>query len=183
MRLIALCGYPKAGKSTVQKLITDRYGFKTVDDSRPLRDAAKTLFGLSEWHVTTQEGKSQTIQTLDGTKTVRQILGELGDHAERIDPFALPRRAIEAIRQSDPTGHFVFASVRKSQNSYLKSEHGAFIIEVRRRGCTALGEFDRYDREPIDLTIENDYRDTAQLRHALAGKLDQFFLPRCQAAS
>lgn len=183
MRLIALCGYPKAGKSTVQKLITERYGFKTVDDSRPLRDAAKILFSLSEWHVNTQEGKSQTIRTLDGEKTIRQILGELGDHAERIDPFALPRRAIEAIRQNDPTGDFVFASVRKSQNAYLKSEHDAFIIEVRRRGCTALGDFDRYDRAPIDLTIDNDFMNTAQLRHALAARLDKIFLPTCQAAS
>lgn len=159
MNVIALCGYPRSGKSEVQGIISDVYGHRCVDDSRPLRDATKTLYGLDEYHVATQDGKSRKVAVGDTRKTVREVMGELGVFLEERDPFHLPRLALKTCREQDPEGRFVFSSVRRNQNTFLKTQINALVVEVTRPGTTPADVFDEYDRAPIDLTIEN-IRDT-----------------------
>jgi len=60
-KLIALCGYPQAGKSKLQEIIATHWGATPQDDARILRDAAKVLYGLSEDDVSTQAGKARTV--------------------------------------------------------------------------------------------------------------------------
>ena len=152
---IALCGYPKAGKTEVQKIISRRYGFVAHDDKRPLRDAVKILYGLTDWHVLTQAGKASFIDTPQGRVTVRKAMGDLGCYLEDKDEFHFPRLALSNCQKHDPKGLFVFASVRQNQAGFLKENGETLVIEVTREGCNATHAFDDYFRDPIDFSIEN----------------------------
>jgi hypothetical protein len=59
--LIAFCGYPECGKSMLQNITEELWGYAPRDDARILRDAAKRLYGLSEDDVSTQDGKKRLI--------------------------------------------------------------------------------------------------------------------------
>lgn len=155
VRFIALCGYPKAGKTEVQKIISRRYGFTAYDDSKPLREAAKALYGLTDWHVATQPGKASLIRVGNIDVTVRKALGDLGCYLEDHDEFHFPRLALRTCNQENPAGRFVFASVRRNQPAFLKEAGPALVIEVTRLGCGAEDDFDEYTRSPIDFSIEN----------------------------
>ncbi len=155
IRYIALCGYPKAGKTEVQRIISRRYGYSAYDDSRPLREAAKALYGLTDWHVTTQEGKASLIRVGDMDVTVRKAMGDLGCFLEEQDEFHFPRLALKTCMNDHPDGLFVFASVRQNQPSFFKNSGEAIVIEVTREGCFAQDAFDEYARGPIDFSIDN----------------------------
>lgn len=73
-RLIAICGAPEVGKSTVQNIIQERIGAIPCDDGRALRNAAKELFGFTEHDVTTQEGKASNFVMEIGQLDVRRRL-------------------------------------------------------------------------------------------------------------
>jgi hypothetical protein len=154
-RYIALCGAPKTGKSEVQRIIARRYGYIAIDDSLPLRQATQALYGLSSWHVSTQEGKSSLVPVGGAEKTVRKLMGDLGTFLEERDPYYFPRQAVMRAERAHPGGRFVFASVRGAQPVFFKQTGTALVIEVVRRGCKIVHDFDRYDRKPVRLTIEN----------------------------
>jgi len=180
-RYIALCGYPKAGKSEVQKIISERYGFLAIDDSKPLRDAVKILYNLTDWHVTTQEGKATVIKAGDERMTVRKALGDLGKYLEAKDPYHLPRLAIATASAAHPGADFVFASVRRDQPLFFRQTGEALVIEVTRAGTSALNDFDDYDRSCLDFSIDNtlDPDDLAgsraRLERHVAEMLDPIF--------
>ena len=178
IQFIALCGYPKAGKSKVQALIAEMYGYHPVDDSAALREGAMKLYGLSEWHVQTQEGKASTIRVGDKAICVRALMGNLGKYLEADDPYHFPRLAAEQCLARDPCGKFVFGSGRMDQGAFLKRTHGALVVEVRREGTGPVGDFDIYDRNAVDITIPNTpdisqpRRSEAALRRILHDRLD-----------
>jgi hypothetical protein len=155
VNFVALCGYPKVGKSEVQRIISRRYGVAALDDSEPLRAAARILYNLDEWHVSTQEGKASIITAGSKRMTVRKALGELGNYLEKDDEFHLPRLATQKALAADPTGIHSFASVRKRQPIFFRDTGRAIVIEVTREGCKALDDFDMYDRSCIDFSIDN----------------------------
>lgn len=154
-QFIALCGYPKAGKSEVQAVISRIYGFTPVDDSAPLREAVRALYGLTDWHVSTQEGKSSLVTVGGKQRVVRDLLGELGNHLEKDDPYHLPRLAVRECLARTPNGRFVFGSVRRNQPRFFKETGKAIVIEVVRAGSAPVGFYDHYDPESVDMTIEN----------------------------
>jgi len=188
VRYIALCGYPKAGKTEVQKIISRRYGFTAYDDSRPLRDATKALYGLTEWHVSTQEGKSTVLDIAGMSITVRKAMGDLGCYLEAHDEFHFPRLAVKTCESHYAEGRFVFASVRQNQPAFFKELGQSIVIEVTREGCAASDDFDEYLRSPIDYSIEN-HRDESDpegsllnLEARVAEILDPVFMPALQTA-
>lgn len=182
-QFIALCGYPKAGKSEVQAVISQLYGFTPIDDSAPLRSAACCLYGLTDWHVSTQEGKSSLITVGGRQRIVRDLLGELGAYLEKDDEFHLPRLAVQTSLARNPQGRFVFGSVRQNQARFFKETGKAIVIEVVRPGGVAVGHYDHYDRASIDATIKNafDPDDRPGSRRALEAHvrtlLDPILLP------
>jgi hypothetical protein len=181
MQFVGLCGYPAVGKSEVQKVLQDLYGFQIIDDAENLREAAKVLYGLEDWHVATQEGKSTILHLGDRRVTVRQVLGELGNHLEKSDPYHMPRHAVAKALAGNPQGLFSLGSVRKDQGCFLKSSHEALIIEVTREGCAARGDFDEYDRSCLDFSLENFFDEgdpkgsKARLVEAVREMLDPVF--------
>lgn len=158
MKLIALCGAPGAGKTEIQKYLTERFEVAANDDGLPMRDFAMRHLGLSEEDVYTAHGKARTV-TLPGGEvwTVRNVLGDLGlKLTELFGPDVIPAMGYrQAMKLSGKVLAVSFGSVRQSQARFFKSR-GAKVIEVIRPGCVAQNDFDRYDRSYIDVTLYND---------------------------
>lgn len=183
-KIIALCGYPESGKSTAQKIIERRYGAVSIDDGKILRDAAMILYGLTEWHVTTQEGKKCLIEVSPGVEIeVRKLLGELGKYLEGHDINFVAYRALADARRNHPGAVLSFGSVRREQGKVYSETGEALVLEIRRDGCDAVNDFDRYNPAWIDLSIENrfDPEDVAgslaRLEAQIAELLDPHFAP------
>jgi hypothetical protein len=157
VRYIALCGAPGAGKSEVQRLLDTYYHFRPIDDSRILREAAMILYGLEDWHVSTQEGKSVLITVGDEQISVRRLLGELGLHLEKRDPHHIPKRALADAIAEFPTDRLSFGSVRRDQAKVFKDTGEGLIVEVRRPGFEPKNDFDHYDRDLVDIVVHNAY--------------------------
>jgi hypothetical protein len=156
VRYIALCGNPKSGKSTVQKILHDRYGVLPVDDGLCLRDFAMRHLGLTLLDVSTQEGKTRHTNILGKSWENRKILGEFGAALENL--FGEHIMPWVATRGLNGNGVYSFGSVRKTQGHFFKEQFGreAVIVEVMRKGVGPTGNaFDAYDRSMVDMVIDN----------------------------
>lgn len=155
---IGLVGYPESGKSHVQRILSSKYAVEPIDDGRPLRDAAKMWFGLTEEQVTTQKGKAETVYVAGKPWTVRDILGTIGKRLEEtFGEQVIPTMSIQSVLSSedyDDRRLYSFGSVRKTQGlTYRK--WGGVIIEVRCDGTAPVYDFDHYDITLVDYVINN----------------------------
>jgi len=151
---IALCGPSKAGKTTVQQILSEEFGVIPVDDGRVLRDMGKLVFGLTEYDVTTHEGKAKKVEILDREWEVKEILGELGKAIEdNFHEFIVPYVTIK--NHCDDDSNYSFGSVRRNQPIFFKNL-GGFVLEILREGTEVKYDFDSYDTDSVDVTIANN---------------------------
>ncbi len=165
--LIAICGFPEAGKSAVQRIMLEQWGVVSCDDGKFLRDIAKANFGLTDWHVYTQEGKSSSVEIAGRIWVVRDVLGTIGKAFE--DKFGdeiIGEIACNSI-ETRPGHIYSFGSVRKTQGHAYK-RRGGIVIEVVRPGKAAKYDFDVYDKSVVDFTIQNDNSEDWHERLSLA---------------
>lgn len=159
--IIAIQGYPKAGKSTVQKILADLYDVVPLDDGLPLREIAVSYLGLSHDQVTTQEGKAETIEINHTHWLVREVLGQLGNALEeKFGGDVIPLMAVNRFGLDNPAGpnrhqSVSFASVRRQQGWFWR-RRGALVLEVRRPGTSMGAEFNAYDPQAAHCVITND---------------------------
>lgn len=159
--IIALCGWPKTGKSTVQKILADLYDVVPLDDGLPLREIAVQYLGLTHDQVTTQEGKAETIMINGAPWIARDVLGQLGNAMEeKYGGDVIPLMAVNRFGLDNPAGpnrhqSVSFASVRRQQGWFWR-KRGALVIEIRRPGTTMGAEFNRYDAEAAHCAVIND---------------------------
>jgi len=153
-RFIALCGHPKAGKSTVQTILAQEFGYDPVDDGLALRRIGMQHLGLTHDQVFTQAGKAEYVEILGQRWQVREILGELGKKLEDLfGPHIMP---FMATRNLPADGRFSFGSVRKSQGAFFKAL-GGVVIEVRNPiAPPSPYAFDKFDASLVDQVIDND---------------------------
>lgn len=154
-KLIAICGYPGAGKSTVQKILADKYSVQPVDDGLALRRFCVDSLGMSWDDVQTAEGKSSFVEILGKRWQRRKILGEIGNQLEEM--FGDHIMPFMATRSLEPSKSYSFGSVRKNQGEFFR-QAGGVVIGVRN---WAVGPsphaFDRFDEDLVDVWIENNY--------------------------
>ena len=157
MKIIALNGWPKSGKTEVAEIIVRRYGGVIVDDALPLRRAVPHLFhGVDPSDCYTQEGKAKVIEVGGKPYTVRQLLGFVGDvMEERFGEFYLPEQAYLAAQQMMPAAYYIFPSVRKTEGWYYRYRGGA-VVEIQRPEAKDSGNaFDRWDHSARTHVISN----------------------------
>jgi len=150
--LVAICGYPGAGKSEVQKLLQE-IGVQPVDDGGPLRAFAIHSLGLSRDDVYTQEGKKRSSMIADKRWEHRMALGEIGKKLEELfGPDIMP---FMATRNLNPMACYSFGSVRRTQ-AWFYRKLGGLVIGVRRPGVGPSGnDFDEFDHYAVDYWIDN----------------------------
>ncbi|PZR92271.1 MAG: hypothetical protein DI537_13875 [Stutzerimonas stutzeri] len=153
-QLIALCGHPTSGKSTAAECLQGLEGYHLVDDGKPLREIAKSYFGLTHDQVYTQAGKLEEVELNGRTWTVREILGELGNaFEEKFGGDIIPIMSHNSL----PVGQLsVFGSVRREQGAYWR-KHGALVIEiVNPLAGPSPYAFDRYNPAHCHYSIINE---------------------------
>lgn len=151
--IIAICGYPKTGKSKVQEILAE-VGVQIVDDGGPLRDFAQRHLGLSWRDVHTQEGKADTNMIAGQWWENRKILGDLGKKLEELfGPNIMP---FMATRKLCDVASYSFGSVRRKQGKFYQSL-GGVVLGVNRAGVGPSGnDFDEFDHSIVDYWIDND---------------------------
>ncbi len=149
LMLIGLCGWPKAGKSEVTKVLIEQHGFWPLDTKYVLRQMSSSLTGLDENEFKTQEGKEKLYNGIPR----RVIMGELGNVAEKLwgDDFMI-RRALEQ-QWNYPEKKIVVDSLRKSQP---KTFPGFVIQVISERGVDTGNDFDKFWPYSTDAIIVND---------------------------
>lgn len=153
-RFIALCGYPKAGKTMVQEILSLNFSVTPVDDGGPLREIAMKYLGCTWDQVYTQPGKLRYIDILDKSWQIRGILGELGNaFEEKFGGDVIPLMVCNSLQGAGP---FSFGSVRREQGVYYK-ERGGVVIGIRNKLAEPSPyKFDRFNPDLVDHWIEND---------------------------
>lgn len=154
-KIIGICGFPRHGKTTVQRFLT-RIGVAMIDDSASLRRLAMEKYNLTWSDVSTQIGKSLKIYRTehDDVVTIRQALGDLGAKYEKehgqnywIDA------AISPLASGQPVS---FGSVRMGQSRAIKEAGGFVIAVVDPRQPPSTFAFDQYDMTYVDAVVSND---------------------------
>ena len=177
---IPLCGAPGAGKTETSLILARDWGVVAIDDSWILREATKVLYGLTDWHVSTQEGKSSQILVGETWKDIRTVMGELGLYLEKDDPYHIPRRALQEGVRANPGRRLCFGSVRLDQAKVFRETGKALVVEIVRPGFAPVNKFDHYDKSLVDVTITNDYDpqdpdgSSERLRAAIAQKIGPY---------
>lgn len=187
-KLIALCGPPKAGKSTVQKILHETYGIEPHDDARLLRQTAMRVYGFTWEQVSTQEGKASIVEIAGKRADVRHFMGELGLAIERIHGSNFfPWRELEHLKSvygpNFERGPILsFGSARLEQPRFFR-ENGALVIEVLCDKVQASrNPYDVYDGSPAHIVIRNPGTTPRELAFLVREQLDPWLLPEQEIA-
>ena len=170
--IVAICGRPGSGKSSVQSTLERNFGIVPIDDGAVLRNHCIELFGMSVDDVTTQDGKNRVtrIQGVDWQN--RKVIGEYGAILEdKFGDLTVPNWAIRHGLEKFDTRTAAnanvrgisFGSVRRSQGrAYLQA--GGVVIEIMRPGVEPTGNiWDEYDTSLVTYTYVNATRTLEQL--------------------
>ncbi len=120
------------------------------------------LFHLSEYDVSTQEGKKGFTEIQGVSWENRKILGEYGAILEeKFGHLTMPNVALHNALKSWPEDRkfnkgYSFGSVRRGQGeAYAK--HGGIVVEIIRPGVEQSGNiWDMYDQRWVNYTFIND---------------------------
>lgn len=152
----------QVGKSTACDFLAKFYGFTSLAFADPLKQAAKTIYGLSEEQV---NGKLKNEIDLFWQETPRQILQKVGTNGirngHRQDVWV---KALERKLRQDLDNNWAISDVRfpdeaemiKSMNGYVVKISGTFpekqiIVSSNHESEIALDSYNNWD-----YIIEND---------------------------
>ena len=154
-KIIALCGHPKHGKSTVQAML-EEMGVRPFDDGLPIRLEGMRRFGLTWEQVSTQDGKAEQCFAFGRNMEVREALGLIGKSKEEENIDFWAEAAVRMIRDEGITEPVSFGSVRR-QGGHVYRAAGGIVLEIRDpRKPDSPYDFDQYDPRAITHTITND---------------------------
>lgn len=154
--IIAICGMPRHGKSTVQEFLHQDLGVVPMDDGLPIRREGMSRFGLTWEQVSTQEGKLETCLAFGREMEVREALGLIGKEWEERDMQYVPSLALEILRQEGTGAPVSYGSVRRNQAQTYMSAAGLVIEVYDPRKPVSSYDFDYFDPRHVHMTIVND---------------------------
>lgn len=166
--IVAICGHPRHGKSTVQGFLNEDLGVIPMDDGLPIRLEGMKRFGLTWEQVSTQAGKLDYCQAFGREMEVREALGLIGKEWEESDLLTMPKKAVELLREKNIGDPVSFGSVRRGQASIYR-DLGGLVIEVYDpRKPLSQYDFDYFDPRLVHTTIINDGTFTDLRRRSVA---------------
>lgn len=146
---MALIGAAGAGKDTVGLYLHALHGAALYSTSDIIKQVFRTHYahGQTEdwkvWATETQEGKASPhpYLTHDGTrpKLIREVLEDLGDVLQQVDPFVLVRPIIDARAA---TGRMVVDTSTRTtwQARYLKDRGGIVVLVSNKKAEEQAGK-------------------------------------------
>ena len=154
-KLVALCGSPGSGKTTVAQLLALRYDGVMVDDAQILRQSCMTIYGLTYEQVSTQEGKSGFININNEPVQIRKLLGDMGKYLEAAHGSEIiAELAIAKCNLNNDVPFYVFGSCRKNQGrSYQRN--GGIVVHVDGTSPTSIYDFDVWNNDLVQIVIPN----------------------------
>ncbi len=153
MLIIALCGHPHVGKSTLQAYLEKRYGFTPCDDAAAIRAETMRRHDLSLDDVTIQSEKEKIIDTSTGPRSIRRLMADIAD--EYISVHGTQWKPLQALADAQGLDRACFASVRRDEGRAYQAA-GGILIEITRPGCHPRTQADTYDTDALDASINND---------------------------
>lgn len=168
-KLIALCGQPGSGKSTIQEILERRLNLKAFDDGYVIRHHCMELFGLSYDDVFTQNGKKRHTNIQGKSWENRKILGEYGAMLEHtFGRNTVPSWAVQAaLRNWSVDQHnfqgYSFGSVRRGQGEVYRNKGGIVVEIVRPDIEHSENIWDNYDQQWVSHTFTNDAETITEL--------------------
>jgi hypothetical protein len=195
---IGLVGAAQAGKTTVADRLGEFYVTTSPYLAKPIKGIAQRYYGMSEVDCYSQEGKSKEHSYMtfeDGTAmTNRQVLEQVGDKLQELDPLVLLRAAEsrlekeEKLRLTDNSPGLdpevvLFPDLRTEPQADFIRDHGGIVVYVARDHAEEKAEAIKdahhtktfYNRTEHDLMIDNNggleqlwdevYRLVSAIRH------------------
>ena len=186
--IVALCGHPTSGKTEVQKILAKTWGIEPVDDGYCLRDFAMRHMGALREHVYSQDGKASLAYMNDepvlDARTGehmqwRHVLGRIGWQFEELfGQDFIPATAVAGLKSGKA---YSFGSVRRQQGFFYK-KRGGLVVGVRAPWAGPSGnDFDAFDEGAVDIWINNDRKDLAELQEKVRSLLSPILHPKLGA--
>jgi len=168
---IGVVGAAKAGKTTFANVMSDIYNTKEPYLAAPIKTIAQKYYGMSREDCYTHEGKSKMhpyIEFDDGTQmTNRQVLEQIGDKLQEIDPLVLLRSAGSRSTETpmrETLDAVIFPDLRtKTQENFIKDKGGIVVYVQRDEAEQKTEAFEDphhtktfYKRADPDIVIHNN---------------------------
>lgn len=158
--LIGLCGYKRAGKSTVASLLAEGWGFRVESFAAPIRRAVADILGMSEADL--EHAKATPLDWLDRItpRKLMQTLGTEWGRAIHRDLWVLSCMARIAGAEKSAGGRlpWVIHDVRFSNEAGAIRDRGGVIVRVDRGD--PVDADDHASEQPlpdhlVDYTLDN----------------------------
>ncbi len=153
--IIGITGPKQSGKSTLTKLLVDKYGFTRTAFADPIKIALMEAFGLT-WEQVYGSEKEIPTDKLCG-QTPRHAMKTLGTEWGR--EMIHPDIWLTAWRNTLPKGDLVIEDVRfPNEHAAIKQDLFSYIIAVRRPGhdFDLSHESEAHGELAFDWKLDND---------------------------
>lgn len=110
---LALCGYMGSGKTTVAKILEEKYGFKRYSFASKLKEILKELYGVDKAH-----------------PRFREIAQSFSDATLGIDPHVWVRLLVNKIDQEKPW-RIVVDDLRYVREAQALKQRGFIIVRLK----------------------------------------------------
>ena len=154
--VIGFAGKARSGKDTAGKYMVDNYDFKHYYFSKPLKEATKIMFGLTDEQIKNKEKPAEP-----WGRSPRELYQRLGtDIARSIDVNVWVKGADIFVRDN-PGRSVVITDVRFSNEAFWIRSHGGLVVflQSETRGIYENGEHSSENgltSEDVDIYLEND---------------------------
>ena len=154
--LIGFAGKARSGKDTAGKYLVDKYQFAHYYFAKPLKEATKIMFGLTDEQIKNKEKPAEPWGR--SPRELYQLLGT--DIARNIDVNVWVKGA-NIFSRNHPDQNIVITDVRFSNEAFWIREQGGIVVYLQ-SDTRGIDEHSGHSSEnglqgsDVDIIIQND---------------------------
>lgn len=153
MRIVAISGKRRSGKSTLGDILRDEYGYTPVSLAEPLKQMCRDHFGLTKDQTdgaTKETATTYFDYSLPGRHrwlTAREIMISMGQYYRSVDPDFWVKKLFKQMEQ-DNSKTYVVTDVRFKNELDWMTKHNAIKVRLERdEQYTGTNLLDRSETE------------------------------------